>query len=657
MNNLWNNKEAKKYINDDLSLRVYSSRLLGQNSELVLHGGGNTSVKGTFKNIFEDSIETLFIKGSGWDLINIEKEGFTPVRLDHLLHLATLSTLTDTEMVREQRLATLDPRAPNASVEAILHALIPFKYVDHTHADSVLAITNTPGGKQKIKEIYGPDILIIPYVMPGFVLAKKIVELTENTDWKQLRGMILLNHGVFSFAETAKKSYDRMINIVNAAELYLKRKHSWKHYAKSKAKPDLLTITKIRRLASLMTGSAVISKVNYSSEASGFSSNPDSASLSLSGTLTPDHVIRTKPFPWIIGKNLEHSANKFKKKYKLYFDRNGNSRLTMLNSGPKWALWPHIGTISFGKSNKEANIINDINKHTFRAMQVSESLHKWKPLPLNKLFEVEYWELEQSKLKKENSSLPFQGQISLITGVASGIGKACAGLLLEKGCVVVGIDKSHEVIDLFQNNSNYKGYICDVTNPKKVQKLIENVICSFGGLDILISNAGIFPDSELLENISENKWKKDIDINLTSHYHVLRKSIPFLKNGVNSSVVFIGTRNVGAPGLGAGTYTIAKSGLTQMCRLAAIELAPYNVRVNIVHPDCVYDTALWTEKTLNARAEKYGISVDQYKTRNLMKKPVHSIDVAEVVCFLSGRKSSKTTGAQLPVDGGNDRII
>ena len=657
MKNLWNNKEAKKFINDDLSLRVYSSRLLGQNPELVLHGGGNTSVKDTFNNIFGDSIKTLFVKGSGWDLIDIEKEGFTPVRLDHLLHLATLSTLTDTEMVREQRLATLDPLAPSPSVEAILHALIPFKYVDHTHADAVLAITNTTGGKQKIKEIYGPDILIIPYVMPGFVLAKKIAELTKNMNWNELRGKILLNQGVFSFGDTAKKSYDRMINIVNAAELYLKRKKSWKPYAKSKSRPDLLTITKIRKLAALMTGSAVISKVNFSSEASGFSSNPDAASLSISGTLTPDHVIRTKPFAWIIGKDLEGSAKKFEKKYKQYFDINGNSGLTILNSGPKWALWPNVGTICFGKSVKQAQIIYDINKHTFRAIQVSESLHKWKPLPLNKLFEVEYWELEQSKLKKDNNSLPFQGQICLITGAASGIGKACAELLLEKGCVVVGTDKNHEVIELFNNNSNYKGFICDVTKPTQIQKVIENIIYNFGGLDILISNAGIFPDSELIENISENKWKKDMEINLSSHHHVLRKCIPFLKNGVHSSVVFIGSRNVGAPGPGAGTYTIAKSGLTQMCRLAAIELAQYNVRVNIIHPDCVYDTALWTENTLKARAEKYGISVKEYKTRNLMKKHVHSMDVAEVVCFLSGKQSLKTTGAQLPVDGGNDRII
>ena len=657
MKNLWNNREAKKFTKDDLSLRVYSSRLLGQNPELVLHGGGNTSVKDVFMNIFGEPIETLFIKGSGWDLKTIEKEGFAPVQLKHLLKLATLSKLTDTEMVREQRLATLEPQAPNPSVEAILHALIPFKYVDHTHADAILTITNTPSGNQKIKEIYGSDILIVPYVMPGFTLAKKIAEITSNTDWKQLRGMILMNHGVFSFGDTAKESYDRMIDIVNAAEKYLKEKNAWKKYAKSKGKPDLITLSKIRKFASEMTGSPVISKLNHSPEATGFSKHPRSVSLSLSGTLTPDHVIRTKPFAWIIGHNLETSAEKFTSKYIQYFASNENSGLTMINSCPKWAVWPGVGTICFGRSNTEANIIKDINNHTFRVMQVSETLHKWKPLPLNKLFEVEYWELEQAKLKKGNNSLPFQGQIALITGAASGIGKSCVEIMLEKGCVVVGLDKNHNVVDLFQNNSNYKGYTCDVTKPKQVEKSIENVICNFGGLDILVSNAGIFPNSVPLEAISDKKWKQDIDINLTAHHNVLRACIPFLKNSIESSVIFIGTRNVGAPGPGAGTYTIAKSGLTQMTRLAALELAPHKIRVNIVHPDCVYDTAVWTKKILQDRAKQYGISVKDYKSRNLLNKPVYSRDVAEIVSFLASKMSAKTTGAQIPVDGGNDRII
>jgi rhamnose utilization protein RhaD (predicted bifunctional aldolase and dehydrogenase) len=238
MKNLWTQKEAKIHSKNDLSLRVYSSRLLGRNPELVLHGGGNTSVKGQYKNIFGETIETLFIKGSGWDLISIEDDGFAPVDLKYLIRLAQLNKLTDSQMVVEQKLATLRPSAPNPSVEAILHALIPYTFVDHTHADAVLSITNTPNGRQKINQIYDKDILIVPYVMPGFILAKKIAELTKNIDWNALTGMILLNHGVFSFGKDAKTSYDRMINIVSKAEEYLKNEKVWRKYEKSTSKPD-----------------------------------------------------------------------------------------------------------------------------------------------------------------------------------------------------------------------------------------------------------------------------------------------------------------------------------------------------------------------------------------------------------------------------------
>ena len=657
MKNLWNDKEAKKFSSDDLNLRVYSSRLLGQNPALVLHGGGNTSVKGVYNNIFSEPIETLYIKGSGWDLISIQKEGFAPVRIDNLRKLAELPSLSDSEMVREQKLATLNPSAPNPSVEAILHALIPNKFVDHTHADAVLSITNTPNGREKINEIYGSDILIVPYVMPGFILAKKINSLTENINWGKLKGMILMNHGVFSFGDSAKESYTRMISIVSNAENYLKKKKAWRQYAKHRNNPNPLTLSKIRNFASKMTGSAVIVKLNSSIEACGFSKLKNSKSLGHSGTLTPDHVIRTKPFAWTIEKDLEKSSKNFIKKYEDYFSKNNKNGLSKLDNGPKWAIWPDVGVVSFGKTNKDANIVKDINNHTIRAMQESESLHKWKPLPKNKLFEIEYWELEQAKLKSQKTNLPFQGQIAMVTGAASGIGLSCAKALLDHGCAVAGLDRNPKILNIYKENDNFSGFKCDVTNSNQVKSTIEKIVLQYGGLDKLISNAGVFPESINLASISEKKWKEDLESNLTSHHHILKHSIPFLKNGIDSSVVFVGTRNVGAPGPGAGTYTIAKSGLTQMARLAAIELAPLNIRVNIVHPDCVYDTEIWSEKILSERSRQYGITIEEYISRNLLKKPVSAKNVADMVRFLIGKSSSKTTGAQIPVDGGNDRII
>tara|TARA_Y100000590_G_scaffold346139_1_gene396307 strand:+ start:70101 stop:72074 length:1974 start_codon:yes stop_codon:yes gene_type:complete len=657
MKNLWNSKTAKLFSKNQLSMRVYSSRLIGQNPELVLHGGGNTSLKGVYKNIFGEYIDTLFIKGSGWNLISIEQEGFAPVDLNHLIRLSTLNHLSDSQMVIEQKLATLEPTAPNPSVEAILHALIPYTFVDHTHADAVLSITNTPNGRTKINEIYNDDILIVPYVMPGFILAKKIAQLTKNIDWSKLRGMILLNHGVFSFGDNAKQSYDRMINIVTQAEDYLKSFKVWGNYKKAKSKDDYISLAKIRKKGSQMAGKPCIAILNNSSEAIGFSKKDSAKKLALSGTLTPDHVIRTKPFAWIIENDINASAISFIEKYDKYFNKNKTKGIKKLDNGPKWALWPGKGTVCFGSSKREAQIIYDINKHTIRAMQMSSNLDSWKPISFKDLFNVEYWELEQAKLKKTNQTSEFQGKIALITGVASGIGYACAKKLLDNGCSVFGIDKNPQINELFNDLGQFKSVVCDLTKTKDVDQAVNLCIKEFGGIDILISNAGVFSSTAKLENIDNKKWEVDLDINLTSHHRILRSSIPYLKFGIQPAVVFMGSRNVGAPGPGAGTYTIAKSGLTQMARLAAIELSEYNIRVNAVHPDCVYDTAVWSNKILKARAKQYGLSIKQYKRRNLLKTDVTSKDVAELVAFLSSPKSSKTTGAQVPIDGGNSRII
>ncbi len=657
MKNLWTEKEAKLFSKSELLMRVYTSRLLGRNPELVLHGGGNTSVKGFFKNIFSDKIETLFIKGSGWDLISIEEDGFAPVDLNHLLSLAGLKSLSDSEMVVQQRLATLKPSAPNPSVEAILHALIPYTFVDHTHADAVLAVTNSLDGRKKINDIYGPDILVVPYVMPGFILAKKIKNMTRNIDWTSLNGMILMNHGVFSFGDNAKESYDRMIKIVSKSERYLKKKKVFRKYKKARSRADLLLYAKIRRRASQLAGKPYIALLNDSSEAVGFSKLKEAKTLSLKGTLTPDHVIRTKPFAWVIEDKINKSAEEFENRYNKYFQKYKTKGLKQLNNGPKWALWPGFGTICFGSTIKEAGIVYDINKHTIRSMQTSFNLDKWQPISFRNLFNVEYWELEQAKLKKDNLLPEFHGKIALITGAANGIGYACSKKLLDNGCAVVGLDKNGKVTEIFDEFDNFKGIYCDLTQPDDIKKAVSFCVKEFGGIDILVSNAGIFSLSANLEMIDDEKWRKDLDVNLATHHRVLRECIPYLKLGIDPSVIFMGSRNVGAPGPGAGTYTIAKSGLTQMSRLAAIELSKYNIRVNTLHPDCVYDTDVWSSEILKARAEQYGLSVNEYKRRNLLKTDVLSLDVAELVAFFVSKKSSKTTGAQIPIDGGNDRII
>ncbi len=657
MKNLWNNKEFLKYSKTDIDQRVYSSRLLGQNPELVLHGGGNTSVKSLYKNVFGSKVDTLFIKGSGWDLVTIEKEGFAPVDLSYLIKLASLEKLSDTQMVIEQGIAKLHPSAPSPSVEAILHALIPYKFVDHTHADSVLSITNTSFAKSALADIYGDDILVVPYVMPGFILAKKIAEMTKDINWEKLKGMILMNHGVFSFGPSAKQSYDLMINIVSDAEKFIKKKKSWRKYNKSKSKIDLIKLSKIRKKASQILDKPCLAIINNSPEAVGFSKLKFSEKLAQSGTLTPDHVIRTKPFGWIIRDDIENSLAKFVNDYDSYYKKNKRRGVKKLDSAPRWALWAGSGTISFGDSLKSAKIVFDINKHTIRAMQTSKLLDQWKPIPFKSLFDVEYWDLEQAKLKKNNQVPEFSGKIAIVTGAASGIGYACAKKLIDQGCCVVGIDKNSKIGEIFNDKDSFFGIKCDLTNSTQIKKAVSKTISTFGGLDILVSNAGVFSSTADLEEISDTKWKKDIEINLTSHHKILRECIPYLKFGCDPAVVFIGSRNVGAPGPGAGTYTVSKAGLTQMSRLAAIELSEHKIRVNTIHPDSVYDTAVWSKNTLQLRAEKYKMSIKNYKSRNLLKTEVSSKDVAELVVFLAGSKSSKTTGSQIPIDGGNDRII
>lgn len=655
MQNLWNQDQASKYNNDVLALRVYTSRLLGQEENLVLHGGGNTSVKTEITNLFGEQEQVLYVKGSGWDLATIEKAGFAPVKLNVLQKMAALDSLSDSDMVNNQRAAMLDPNAPNPSVEAILHAIIPYKYVDHTHADAVVTITNTPNGKELIETIYGNKILIIPYIMPGFVLAKKVYELTQNLDWSKLDGMILMNHGVFTFSDDAQESYTKMIDLVSTAENYL-ADHQVKIVQTSKVKPELLELAKIRKKVAEIQGNAIVARWDYDDLSVNFANLSNVAEIAVRGPLTPDHVIRTKLAPVILNQEIDDNIDNYVKDYHAYFARNDNGNLTCLNPAPCWAVWQQYGCINFGKTVKEANIIADIKAHTINAIQIAENLNQWQALPEKDIFEVEYWELEQAKLKKNKASLPLQGKIALVTGAASGIGYACVKELLAQGAVVAALDLNPEITELFQTTS-VLGLVCDVTDEQQLQNAIDNTVAKFGGLDILISNAGAFFANETIENMSAKNWNTSLNINLTSHQRLLQICTPYLSLGIEPAVVMIASKNVPAPGPGAGAYSVAKAGQTQLARVAALELAPKGIRVNTIHPNAVFDTALWTDEILSKRAKHYGITVEEYKQNNLLKVEVQSKDVALLACSMAGDVFSKTTGSQVAIDGGNERVI
>ncbi len=656
MNSLWNDDDTKAFLNNPLQLRVYTSRLLGQEPELVLHGGGNTSVKVKKENIFGDIEEILYVKGSGVDLTDIQPAGFAPVKLEVLNKMASLEKLDDADLLRLQRTSMLDPDSPNPSIEAVLHAIIPFKYVDHTHADSVVTISNNERGEKLIQEIYKDRVLIVPYVTPGFILAKKVYELTRNLDWSKVEGIILLNHGVFTFSDDARTSYERMIHIASLADDYLKKQGVFDSVAKAEPLEDLLSLARIRHQVSVAKGDAMIARIDQSPEACGFANLSDVDSIATRGPMTLDHVIRTKPIPVILKNDIEKDIADYSSKYKKYFDRNTDGHLECLDTAPRWGIWPEYGTISFGRSVKEAEIVADIADHTIRAIQLGEALGGWKPLPEKDIFHMEYWTLQQAKLKKKESSLELQGKIALITGAAGGIGRACAEALYEQGAVVAGLDINPEIAEIF-NQQDRAGLTCDVTDDKAVQEAVEFIVRSFGGLDILVTNAGIFPASRSIEEMDAETWNRSMEINLTSHQRLLKACIPYLKHGIDPAVIFIASKNVPAPGPGASAYSVAKAGLTQLARIAAMELAVFGIRVNIVHPDAVFDTGIWTQEVLEGRAKHYGLTVAEYKTKNLLKTEVTSKDVAAMVCAMAGRAFAKTTGAQVPIDGGNERVI
>ncbi len=491
MKSLWQDEEALR-CKTDLDLRVYTSRLLGCDASLVLHGGGNTSVKSTVTNLLGEGVEVLYVKGSGWDLATIEEEGFAPVKMDALLEMAELKELGDTDMVALQRLAMTNPSAPNPSVEAILHAIIPFKFVDHTHADAVVTITNTHGGEEKIREIYGDKVLVIPYIMPGFVLAKLVYDMTKDVVWSELDGMVLMNHGLFTFSDDAKKSYEKTIELVDAAEKYLEKNGAVLEFERATSSVELLTLAKIRKEVSNLKGAATISIFNESDLAVHFSKQ-DIEAIATQGPLTPDHVIRTKRVPALLGDDVGADLARFVKEYKEYFEANEHGE-TLLNPAPNFAILRGRGTLSFGANAKEANIIKDINEHTFEAILKAQKLGGYKALSAKDIFEVEYWSLEQAKLKSGAKTAPLSGKIAIVAGLET------ADMLNAQGAVVVR---------------------CDTTKSEEILSVIERTIKGFGGIDMVVVEGEIFTPSSNLDAH-------------TAYQELLKQCVPFLKLGVET---------------------------------------------------------------------------------------------------------------------------
>jgi rhamnose utilization protein RhaD (predicted bifunctional aldolase and dehydrogenase)/NAD(P)-dependent dehydrogenase (short-subunit alcohol dehydrogenase family) len=657
MKNLWDPAEASK-CTTDLELRVYSSRLLGRDTRLVLHGGGNTSVKVREKNAVGDEEEILYIKGSGWDLETIEAAGFAPVRLAPLLKLAQLDALPDPQMVNELATQVTRAGAPAPSVETILHAILPHKFVDHTHADAVVAITNTSDGEKRIREIYGDDVVIVPYVMPGFDLAKVCARKFEAEAKPSTIGMVLLQHGIFSFGATAEESYARMIALVDRAEKYLQHQKAWElpvPEARASEKSKRLELATLRRDIASAAGSPVIMSSHADQKFLGFARAPKVHEVSQRGPATPDHILRTKRLP-LLGRDVEAYA----KNYREYFARNApraKEPKTMLDLAPRVILDAELGLCCVGRSAKEAGIVRDLYSHTVDVISESEALGGYRALSEEELFEFEYWDLEQAKLRRAGKPPVFAGEIALVTGAASGIGKACAEALLKRGAAVIGLDLDSSVINPAER-PDFLGLQCDVTSNDALAAALESGVRAFGGLDMLILNAGVFPAGQPIATLPTEEWRRVFEVNLDANFSLMRECHPLLSLAPRGGrVVVIGSKNVAAPGPGAAAYSASKAALTQLARVAALEWGADGIRVNTLHPNAVFDTGIWTDEVLAARAKSYGLSVEDYKRNNVLKTEVTSIDVAELAAELCGPLFAKTTGAQIPIDGGNDRVI
>ena len=520
----------------ELAERVYTSRLIGAEPQLVMHGGGNTSVKLKVTNVLGVVEDVLYVKGSGRDLKVIKEADFAPLRIEHLRALAQLEQLGDLEMARQFQLASIEPGAPAASVESILHAILPHRYVDHAHADAIVTLGNTPSGRDHLRSAYGDRVIIVPYVKPGFDLCRATARLVRDELSPTTEGIILMGHGVIAFGESAQESYERLVDLVTTAEDYLKRHNAWEIVASSSTssssvgQPDALEVAELRHKVSAAAGTPLILRWHDDALARDFANRPDVPDLSQRGPETPDHLLFTKRVP-MLGRDVKG----FAERYRAYFHEHESRAvreppLRMLDPAPRVVLDPGLGLCTAGQTVALAQAAGDLYMHTVQAILRAEALERWKPLTAAELFEVEYWELEQAKLWRKGSPLEMAGEVALVTGAASGIGRAIAQLLLERGAAVCGIDKSDQVTETGQGLA-YLGVVCDLTDEAAVRRNLDQVVRSFGGIDILVLNAGVFPPSTRVEAMSLADWRKIFAINLDSNMALMGDGPPLPATG------------------------------------------------------------------------------------------------------------------------------
>jgi len=626
------------------------SRALGGDPALVLHGGGNTSIKATGRDITGDDVELVLVKGSGWDLATIEPAGFAPLRRERLRRLLRLDDLSDSRMVNEVRQASLDATAPAASIEALLHAHLPSRVVLHSHADAIVALTDQPEGERHAAEVLGAGVQVIPYVMPGFPLARAVAAVPlDGVD-----ALVLAGHGLFTFADDADEALRRHRELVERASASFGSPDWGATGAPVERGGSPVELARLRRDLSTAAGRPLVLRQSASSRALDYARQPDLPAVTSRGTATPEHIIRTKRTP-LIGRDVAAYATAYAAYVDAHRDR-APGPLEPIDPAPRVILDPQLGLLTAGVSRSAADAVHDIALHTMDIVEAADRQSGYRSLDPALSFDIEYWELEQARLRSGSSGRLLDGEVALVTGAASGIGRATAAALLAQGASVVGVDLSPAVSEAF-GGAAWRGVVGDVSEPGVLDRALDTAARDFGGLDILVVAAGIFPASEPLADFADDVWERSLRVNTTAVARALRAAHPLLALAPRGGrVVLVSTKNVAAPGPGAAAYSASKTAAAQLARVAALEWAADGIRVNQVEPDAVFDTGIWTPQLLAERAARYGLSVEEYRTRNLLGVEVTSAAVADAVLAFAGGLPA-TTGAHLPVDGGNDRVV
>jgi rhamnulose-1-phosphate aldolase/alcohol dehydrogenase len=671
MNSRWDEAAAKKL--GGLDLLVYASRLIGAETSLVVWGGGNTSIKQTERDHRGREVRVLRVKGSGSDLKSIERKHFPGVRMDDVLALLERKDMGDQEMVDYLAHTLQEPSSPRPSIETLLHGFLPADAVIHTHADAIVSLTNNDRSTDVLREVYGDDVIALPYRRPGFLISREVAETFERHP--HAKAILLEKHGTICWGATVEEAYRATVELISRAEEAIAHKAKSRVPFGGAAVPALPA--EARRRVALSVAPAlrglvgrdrrVVIAYDDAPDVLEFACSTEAAELSKIGPATPDHTIYTKRLPCFVPVSEAHDPAAVKDALKASIDRfvaDYTAGAALTDPFPRVITVAGLGMFTTGKDRRTAGIVNDIYHHTIAVLGAATSFGRYVSLSACDAFDVEYWPLELYKLAQAPPEKELARRIALVTGGASGIGRAAALRLAAEGAhvVVADLDEAgaHKVADevvAAVGGGRAVGVGMDVASELSVRGGFEEAVLAYGGIDIVVSNAGI-AHSAPVDEMSLAEWERSFAVNSTGHFLVAREGMRLLKaQGLGGAFVFVATKNVMSPGKDFAAYSAAKAAEAQLAKVLALEGGPHGIRSNIVNPDAVFrDSKLWSAEIRRERARAQGITVEQledfYRKRNILAAPILPEDVAEAILFLVSDRSAKTTGCTITVDGG-----